>query len=248
MKLVATIGILSDTHNKHLAIEARFGIPQCDIIIHAGDFSMLGEEKECMDFFNWFAALPIQHKIVIGGNHDIWLDKGCPKYNTLLNFGGIIHSDFRDVLPEGILYLENEAAEIMGIKFYGTPVQPSFNNWAFNYERDSVRQAAFDMIPDDTQFLITHCPPKGVLDTRLDGTSLGDRELALKIVTLPNIRVNVFGHIHESRGIDISGQITYINATNVNGSYHPIHKPIVLQYFDDGSFKEKKEWQKLSSL
>ena len=101
------------------------------------------------------------------------------------------------------------------------------------------------MIPEDTQILVTHCPPIGVLDTNIKGENCGDKELALRIINLPNLKMNVFGHIHESRGVDIKGGITYINATNVNRSYHPIHKPYVFQCFDGVQLIEKKKWQKL---
>ena len=245
MKLVATIGFLSDTHGKHKAVEDRFGIPQCDILVHAGDFTMLGGQKESMDFLEWFAALDVPYKVLVAGNHDIWFDSGGEKFERLFSFGEITDRDSRSFIPEGIIYLENEAAVVKGIKFYGTPIQPQFKNWAFNVERDESRQAAFEMIPEDTQILVTHCPPRGVLDTNIKGENCGDKELALRIINLPNLKMNVFGHIHESRGVDIKGGITYINATNVNRSYHPIHKPYVFQCFDGVQLIEKKKWQKL---
>lgn len=247
MKRIATIGLLSDTHGKHRAIEKKFGIPQCDILVHAGDFSMLGSQEECMEFLNWFSALDVPHKILIGGNHEIWFDKGSERYARLFQFGKVEAVDFRGEIPDNILYLENEEATVMGIKFYGTPVQPAFKGWAFNVARDEVREAAFSAIPDDTQFLITHCPPKGILDTTYKGEQIGCRELALRIMSLKKLKMHVFGHVHSSRGIDISGGLSYINASNVDEKYKPVFKPYVFEHFEGGAFVEKKTWQKLQS-
>jgi 3',5'-cyclic AMP phosphodiesterase CpdA len=39
-------------------------------LIHAGDMSNKGREKEIMDFLDWFAKQDFAYKILIAGNHD----------------------------------------------------------------------------------------------------------------------------------------------------------------------------------
>ena len=62
MKFVA----IADTHGKHKDLT----IPSGDMLIHAGDISMKGDEDEIIDFLNWFDEQNFKHKILIAGNHD----------------------------------------------------------------------------------------------------------------------------------------------------------------------------------
>ena len=72
----------------------------------------------------------------------------------------------RDVksLLTNCTYLEDESLELLGIKFYGSPWQPRFSNSAFNLQRGSELKLVWDKIPSDTEVLVTHSPPLGVLD------------------------------------------------------------------------------------
>ena len=58
---------LSDTHNCHHRLR---DLPEADVVVHSGDFCMVGTEQEAIDFLNWFCDLPYKHKIFICGNHD----------------------------------------------------------------------------------------------------------------------------------------------------------------------------------
>ena len=42
-------------------------IPDGDILIHAGDFSISGLVSEVKEFNDWLGTLPHKHKIVIAG-------------------------------------------------------------------------------------------------------------------------------------------------------------------------------------
>ena len=44
-----------------------------DVIVHCGDFTEYGSEKEVLDFLNWYIELPYRHKIFVTGNHDLCL-------------------------------------------------------------------------------------------------------------------------------------------------------------------------------
>jgi hypothetical protein len=63
-----------------------------------------------------------------------------------------------------VIYLCDESTIIDGVKFYGSPVQPEFCNWAFNRRRGAELKKYWDKIPKDTDVLITHGPPAGILD------------------------------------------------------------------------------------
>jgi|TARA_R110000851_G_scaffold145114_5_gene284467 Icc-related predicted phosphoesterase len=246
VKKISTIAFLSDTHNRHEIIEKRFGIPQCDIIIHAGDFTMLGYEDEVESFFDWYSALPIPNKVVIAGNHEIFFDPtAIKKYEKGRRFNRIKTLNPRDIVPENITYLENESAVVSGIKMYGSPYQPEFYDWAFNIRRGKSLEACWDLIPDDTELLITHAPPMGHLDVNNRGKNVGCSDLKARIFSLNKLKTHVFGHIHQSRGVDISGGITYINASNLDESYKPVHKPMVFDLFDDGSCKQIEKWTRI---
>ncbi len=62
------IVFISDTHNRHRELV----IPQdTDILVHSGDFTLRGLKKEVEDFSNWLGSLPVKHKIVVAGNHEL---------------------------------------------------------------------------------------------------------------------------------------------------------------------------------
>ena len=92
---------LSDIHGQHRRLSK---LPDADVIIHSGDFTMAGTEQEVFDFINWFCDLPYRHKIFIAGNHDDCL------YGTELSG-----------LDNNCHNLCNSGINIEGIKFYGVP-------------------------------------------------------------------------------------------------------------------------------
>ena len=90
---------LSDTHGVHRRLE---NLPEADILVHSGDFTMAGSEAEAIDFMNWLCDLPYKHKIFICGNHDECL--------YCANVSG---------LDSNVHYLNNSGIEIEVYKFYG---------------------------------------------------------------------------------------------------------------------------------
>ena len=63
---------IADTHEKHEQVK----LPKGDILIHAGDFTWVGDPKPTLDFLDWFEAQPFTHKIFVSGNHDFYFEKG----------------------------------------------------------------------------------------------------------------------------------------------------------------------------
>ena len=191
---------LSDTHGKHHELR---NLPPADIIIHSGDISFAGSENEIMDFIEWFGALPYKYKIFIAGNHDDCL------------FGANL-----DGLPQNCFYLCNSSVSIEGVKFYGTPM---FMEDAMSGDYDRNIQK----IPSDTNVLITHQPPYGMLDYSAN-INYGDHNL-LQIVLKTKPKYHLFGHIHNAYGIEKSEHTTFVNAAILSENYELINEPILLK-------------------
>lgn len=187
---------ISDTHGCHRQLH---DLPQADVIVHSGDFTMNGSEQEALDFMNWFCDLSYPHMIFICGNHDDCL------------YGSTI-----DGLDDNVHYLCNSGVEIDGMKFYGIPM--------FMSDCITGRQARhYANIPDDTDILITHTPPFGILDFD-DNINYGSEEL-LSRITAVQPRLHLFGHIHSQRGIvTLSGTI-FSNGAVMNTDYSNLRKP-----------------------
>lgn len=203
---------MSDTHGQH----NKFQVPPGDIFIHAGDFTKNGDESQVQSFTSFLAQLPHTYKVVIAGNHELTFE----------------HSDmykhYITSLPN-TFYLQDSSVHLYGIYIYGSPWQPAFCNWAFNLNRGEELRAKWDLIPTDTDILITHGPPLGRGDFAY-GARKGCADLLYSIQHRIHPRVHVFGHIHEGYGASCDGVTTFINASNLDGSYYPKNPPIVFDY------------------
>lgn len=206
---------LSDTHNCNDQID----VPDGDILIHSGDATITGTVEEIKRFNSWFAGLPHKHKIFVAGNHD-WLFETDNRLARIL-------------LDKKIVYLQDSAIEIEGLKIYGSPWQPRFFDWAFNLNRGAEMAEKWDAIPNDIDILITHGPPKGFLDEvprRAWVENAGCEELRKKveeIAAFGRLKLHIFGHIHCGYGTRNQFGVKFINASNCNEAYEPIQPPIV---------------------
>ncbi len=191
---------LSDTHNQHNSLS---NLPKADVIIHSGDFSFAGTESEYDDFLKWFIRLDYQHKIFIGGNHDGFLEENSPTH-------------IQKKLSSNCHYLSHSEVVIEGIKFWGVPMFVSEDIDGTYFEK-------IKRIPSNTDVLISHHPPLGILD--LDGTiNYGCSELLHKTLNVKP-KFHLFGHIHNAHGIEKSKYTTFINSAVLNGNYELSNKP-----------------------
>lgn len=191
---------LSDTHSRHRALGE---LPEADVVVHSGDFCMVGSEAEAIDFMNWFCDLPYSHKIFICGNHDDCL------------YGANI-----DGLDPNVHYLCNSGVEIDGVKFYGVPM----------FMGDCVtdrQQRNIERIPANTDVLITHSPAYGILDFD-DNIHYGDERLLAKVMEI-HPRLHLFGHIHAQHGITTEHGITFSNGAIMNADDTNLSKPNILK-------------------
>jgi len=202
---------ISDTHGQH----AKLSVPAGDVLIHAGDFMAFGDTpKEIVDFNHWLGKQPHRFKVVIAGNHDLMFER---------------HPGAAKELLSNAIYLENSGTELLGLKFWGSPVQPEFNNWVFNVAGGAAIRRYWQMIPEGTDVLVTHGPPFGVLDKSLSSTPhLGCEELA-KAIEQIRPRLNIFGHIHGGHGQMTANGTQFVNASVVDEAYRLVHEPQVVE-------------------
>ncbi|SET92014.1 Predicted phosphoesterase [Marinobacter segnicrescens] len=203
---------ISDTHGLHRRIPA---VPDGDVLIHAGDSLGQGTLENLADLNDWLGTLPHRHKIVIAGNHD-WVFQEAPELA-------------RETLTHAI-YLEDSGVELDGLRFWGSPWTPQFLNWAFMLERGQALREKWQLIPKNTDVLITHGPPRGIgdqvaVDFRTRGVGCVDLEQRLE--QLPNLQAHVFGHIHEGYGQYRRAQTRLINASTCTARYEPTNPLIV---------------------
>jgi len=198
--------LLSDTHELHREI------PAGDIFIHAGDFTMFSRSlRGIVDFNEWLGELPHQHKIVVPGNHETFLQTD-PENRSLIGNATV---------------LINQAATVAGLRIWGSPVTPS--GPAFGIRSDEKRERLYCSIPADTEVLITHGPPFGILDCNPRSTlHQGDRVL-LEAVKRVRPKIHVFGHIHGAYGIMQDEHTTFVNAGLLGRDGDLDKKPIALR-------------------
>ncbi|MDX1961252.1 MAG: metallophosphatase domain-containing protein [Leptospiraceae bacterium] len=176
------IFLISDTHMNH----EKLLIPQCDLLIHSGDFSRKGTFSEMEIFLKWFSAQNSKHKILTAGNHDFFAERFPEKAKELAK-------------SAGISFLLEEELVIEGLRIWASPISPMFRNMAFNRERGEKIKAHWDLIPEKLDILITHSPPKGIGDKTILGFHVGCSDLLNRVKTVEP-RLHVFGHIHEAYG------------------------------------------------
>ena len=205
----ARIVAISDTHEKH----GQIRVPEGDILVCAGDITINGKPAAVSEFNAWFAAQPHRHKLLIAGNHDFLFEKDIGYARSLIS--------------PGIIYLENSGCEIMGLKFWGSPVTPWFFDWAFNKQRGEEIRRFWDEIPADTDVLVTHGPPFGILDKNAGGENTGCEELRRALERV-RPRLHIFGHIHEGYGIAEQDEMTLINACQLDYQYRLVNEPLVV--------------------
>ena len=201
---------ISDTHTFHDLLEIPQGV---DMVIHSGDCSNprdpYNNEPEVRKFIDWFSSLDIKYKVYVAGNHDTSIERGL-----------VTKDDFDQ---NGIYYLENTSIEIEGLKIFGSPHTPLFGNWAFMKARHKLDRVWNNAIPDDSDIVVVHGPPMGVLDLSYNRNGrlerCGDKSLMNKL-KMVKPKFMMFGHIHNNEDIVNTGtrKVYGLDTTFSNGS------------------------------
>ena len=197
---------ISDTHQYHELV--KLDLHGVDVLIHSGDATNSHDPiqnlKELHLFLAWYADLGIKHKIYVPGNHDAYIYHNEEKAKKLFEEAGII-------------YLNKSSVTIQGFNFYGDAATPKFYDWYFMLHPQDLK-TNWDLIPKNTDVLITHGPAYGMLDTVVQGTTqlVGCKHLYEKINELPRLKAHLFGHIHS--GYWNLGVLEHLNIYFSNGA------------------------------
>jgi len=198
MKLTA----FSDTHGHHRKIT----LPQSDIFIFAGDAMTCGyKEQELIDFLAWYDKQDAEHKILVAGNHDRWIERHRGMFQDLLKY------------YPSIIYLEDSGVVLYGLNIWGTPHSKHFCGWAFN-RSDYEMEHLFSHIPEDVDILVSHAPQYGILDQLERGERVGEKTLTDRIEKTPGLRRHIFGHIHCQYGQQESENYKSMNVSVILSS------------------------------
>lgn len=193
MRIVA----VADTH----CFESDLGVlPEGDLLIHAGDLIRGGGLEELASVAEWLRAQPHRFKLVVAGNHDRCFEDAEQRAKAL------------ELLGPDITYLQDTGTEIMGLRFWGSPWQPAYNDWAFNLPRGTALAEKWALIPDAIDVLVTHGPPQGIGDRSSVHGRHGCADLRRAVARVRPL-LHVFGHIHQDGGVFEEEGTVFVNAT-----------------------------------
>ena len=142
--------------------------------------------------YAWFGEQDFEKVICVAGNHDY------PFERNLLSH------------MKNAVYLENEHYEYKGLKFFGSPYQLPFFG-AFNASEDQLSNI-YEKVDDDTDVIISHGAPYGLLDIPRGGDCTGSYSL-MSCISRVMPKLVVFGHIHDSYGRDDWNGVKLFNAS-----------------------------------
>ncbi|KAF6832181.1 phosphoric ester hydrolase [Colletotrichum musicola] len=194
-----TVVCISDTHN------TQPRLPPGDILVHAGDLTASGTVKELRATVEWIKKQPHRHKVVVAGNHDLCLDGKLEKgEEEVVDWGDVIYLNRSSAtLQVPVSSSPGGTAKTRNVRVYGSPYTPKHGDWAFQYPRSQAAQDPWaGSVPDGTDVLITHAPPKGHMD---DPRGNWGCEMLSAELWRARPRLHVFGHVHCGHGREAVG-------------------------------------------
>ncbi len=216
------IDCIADLHGEFPFLEGG------DLLIVAGDLTVSDTQEQMDRFDSWLSSQDYKKKIFIAGNHDNSLQKEVPR-------------KYMACAVERFEYLCDSGCEFEGLKIWGSPWTSHFvginpHCCAFTspdwIDSEDFLFGKWEIIPKDTDILITHSPPFGILDRTSRGQNVGSKSLLCRVADIKP-QLHVFGHIHEEGGevvhVDWSrdGSV-FANASILNADYDPVHAPITV--------------------
>ena len=202
--------VVSDTHGQH----EELGCLEGDVLIHCGDFcdGFRKDPRDVEAIDSWFGRQRFELILCIGGNHDFSVEER-------VNSDGPVF--------ENAIWLQDEAHVHRGVRFYGSPWLPHLDGWAFYLTSEGLREK-WSMIPEDTDVLVTHTPPLGILDQpRSRQIHCGCPHL-LERVEAVKPRYHLFGHNHASAGMEDRNGTTFVNASVVDSGFNVVRSGVDL--------------------
>jgi len=195
-----------------------------DLLVIAGDLTGRDKVDEWNKFYIWLKRQDYRCKVYIGGNHDNLLTR-CISDVEAEEIGLETEPDF--------IYLQDSGYEFEGLKIWGSPWTMKFRSqneecMAFALDIQTQMSEKWELIPKDTDILITHSPPYGIGDDTIYKNRAGCYDLICLIRSI-RPKLHVFGHIHEGAGRYEEGGTIFVNASHVNAHYDPVNKPIYIE-------------------
>ena len=243
------ITCISDLHGHYPELEGG------DLLIVAGDLTKSDDYLEYKQFFFWINKQNYNKKIVICGNHDGYMEynpgfmqERFEEFTYLCDSGTEFEFHEPDPIEKGQVVLDTIFSTVKRFKIWGTPWTLTFDGinphcTAFT-GTEAELEAKFALIPDDIDILITHGPPLGIFDTTDRGENVGSKSLLEKARSLKNLKLFVFGHLHEGYGMITPSSLNggakvqpnksitcasfpyIVNCSHVNEHYEPVNKPV----------------------
>lgn len=200
------ITFISDTHNSVPELD------QTDVLVHCGDATTWGTEKEINDFFLDLAdeihKNRIKDFIFVPGNHDILFESD-------FNLAKSIFESAMKLNAEGCnaRVVTKDFVEISGKIFFCYSYMKTYGRWAFmKSEHELFNDISRIPLQDGVDVLVTHSPAKGMMDTNLYKENCGTEAINfLRESCAP--KIHAFGHIHECYGVNETFETTHINAS-----------------------------------
>lgn len=188
---MSTWTFISDTHRAH----RMFPLGSGDVLVHSGDQDIT-TEKSCRRFAEWLGGQDYKLKIFVPGNHDWFLEESPDEGYEIFD-------------EHGVVMLIDESWEHEGYKIYGSPYTTQYGNWAF-MESPLQLKERWHKIPQDTDILVTHGPPKYILDWT--GRDSAGCDFLSQLVVQKKPIIHAFGHIHGGYGYRSFHDVVFINA------------------------------------
>ena len=221
--------VTSDTHARHNYLK----LPKGDVLLHCGDFTRLGSLEDIISFSNWIGQHNFKHVLVISGNHEYTFDLDREKEFApdLVNYEEFNDSKGMDFMKirahlSNCKYLENSGTELYGYKIYGTPYQNMHSNSAFQRKEEDLPKY-WNMIPSDTDILLTHAPALGICDKTIKEDLAGSKSLLDTLEKRVHPLLHFFGHVHEAYGAVVQTGTVHANASFCHVKYAPRNSPFV---------------------
>lgn len=219
MGIKTKIFIISDTHG--LEFSTNIKLPSentVDIAIHCGDLTQHSRLEEFRATIKLLEKINASIKLVIAGNHDFSLDlkilqqklAEAKKISSDDIDGTLITREYgedgaalrllQDARENNILFLVEGTHNILlpnggTLKVYASPYTPnSGGDWGFQYHEKHLFA-----IEDDTDVVITHGPPHGIMDMTDDKKRIGCPDL-FAAVAKAQPKIHCFGHVHSGWG------------------------------------------------
>jgi Icc-related predicted phosphoesterase len=176
---------IADLHDREKVLKEieRFNFSDIDAIIMAGDISSRFDFAE--EVINVMKKINKPCFYVPGNNESAEMEK------LYRENGFSVHEKV----------VEFEDYKIAGFGF--SPITPFDTPGELTEEE--IEKRIFKLDVDNETVLITHCPPKGILDKNLGSNSI------LKFIKEKKPFLHVFGHIHEIIGMEKHDKTVFIN-------------------------------------